>query len=311
MLRADVTAPIFSAEPDYFGYDVELQGARLAAGAPATYNGWGVGHIFEKTGPLAWTHRATLTPSPPVAGTSYFQYDYYGCQVALSADTVVLGTINGEIDAAMFRRQSNGSWIQAALLRRFQPGWTAWPHGHAAAILPDRIAVGNSLLPGYTQAGAISLYPTVGPTPDGDGDGVADLCDNCPVLANASQANCDGDEFGDACEILMPNGDCNGDLIPDDCQAGFSDCDADGVRDICEIAGGTEGDLNQDGIPDRCQCIADVNGSGTVDAVDLAIILTRWGGNAQTYPDADIDRDGVIGSSDLSIVLAGWGPCPN
>lgn len=35
---------------------------------------------------------------------------------------------------------------------------------------------------------------------DYDGDGVATSSDNCPCTANANQANCDGDPWGDACD---------------------------------------------------------------------------------------------------------------
>lgn len=37
---------------------------------------------------------------------------------------------------------------------------------------------------------------------DFDGDGVPDAQDNCPAVANPSQADCDGDGTGDACETL-------------------------------------------------------------------------------------------------------------
>jgi uncharacterized protein YfaP (DUF2135 family) len=36
---------------------------------------------------------------------------------------------------------------------------------------------------------------------DDDGDGIADKVDNCSKVANPDQANCDGDSEGDACEI--------------------------------------------------------------------------------------------------------------
>jgi len=42
---------------------------------------------------------------------------------------------------------------------------------------------------------------------DADGDGVPDSSDNCPGVANPSQADCDGDGIGDACDSF--NGTTN------------------------------------------------------------------------------------------------------
>jgi hypothetical protein len=39
---------------------------------------------------------------------------------------------------------------------------------------------------------------------DSDADGIADPFDNCPVVANADQADEDGDGVGDACAIVAP-----------------------------------------------------------------------------------------------------------
>jgi Ca2+-binding RTX toxin-like protein len=45
---------------------------------------------------------------------------------------------------------------------------------------------------------------TPGPPPDRDGDGVADATDNCPNVANADQADSDGDGLGTVCDPLEP-----------------------------------------------------------------------------------------------------------
>jgi hypothetical protein len=73
---------------------------------------------------------------------------------------------------------------------------------------------------------------------DTDGDGVADCRDNCPNTPNASQADCDNDGVGDACE---PDQDADG--VPDDCDncptvpnSNQADSDGDGVGDACEPA---------------------------------------------------------------------------
>jgi hypothetical protein len=47
-----------------------------------------------------------------------------------------------------------------------------------------------------------------------------------------------------------------------------------------------------------------VNGSGSVDAADLAAVLAGWG---TTSPD--VNGDGIVNASDLATILAAWGPC--
>jgi hypothetical protein len=49
-------------------------------------------------------------------------------------------------------------------------------------------------------AHALTLFE--GPPIDGDGDGVSDVVDNCPLVANAGQADTDADSVGDVCDNL-------------------------------------------------------------------------------------------------------------
>ena len=53
-------------------------------------------------------------------------------------------------------------------------------------------------------------------------------------------------------------------------------------------------------------CPADLNGSGTVDAADLAVLLGAWGGTGA----ANLDGSGVVDAADLAILLGAWGSCP-
>ncbi|MBM4101668.1 MAG: hypothetical protein FJ256_05330 [Phycisphaerae bacterium] len=48
---------------------------------------------------------------------------------------------------------------------------------------------------------------------------------------------------------------------------------------------------------------ADVNGDGTVDGTDLAIVLSAWGSG---LPMADVNRDGTVNGMDLALVLSAW-----
>ena len=86
----------------------------------------------------------------------------------------------------------------------------------------------------------------------------------------------------------------------------FGDRSVDGascVTDACI-------DADENGIPDGCEgvpCPSDLDGDRTVDATDLAELLSSWGtaGGA-----SDLDGDGVVGASDLAVLLGSWGACP-
>ena len=117
---------------------------------------------------------------------------------------------------------------------------------------------------------------------DGDGDGIADACDNCPNDFNPSQADLDGDGVGNTCDLCQnfddsidadtdgipdncdncpsqanaSQGDCNSDGIGDACDA---DCNGNGISDICELIASPEVDCNNNGIPDSCDLANSIN----------------------------------------------------
>ena len=75
--------------------------------------------------------------------------------------------------------------------------------------------------------------------PDGDGDGIGDSSDNCPLHYNPNQEDCDGDEIGDVCAIAEGiSQDCNSNSVPDECDIDdetSEDCQPDGIPDECQI----------------------------------------------------------------------------
>jgi hypothetical protein len=52
-------------------------------------------------------------------------------------------------------------------------------------------------------------------------------------------------------------------------------------------------------------CPADLNGSGAVDAADLAALLNNWGG----LGTGDLDGSGAVNAADLAALLGAFGPC--
>jgi hypothetical protein len=89
-----------------------------------------------------------------------------------------------------------------------------------------------------------------------------------------------------------------------DCQLGVPV--APGVTATSPSLGMTDGGFPLCPLP----CSGDVDGSRSIDGVDLAIVLQNWGAPSAKYPGADINADGEVNGSDLAIVLAGWGACP-
>jgi hypothetical protein len=95
-----------------------------------------------------------------------------------------------------------------------------------------------------------------------------------------------------------------------------ADCNSDGIVDFGQIRAGELEDTNANNIPDCCEqgvacnCPADIDESGAVNAIDLAIVIGYWGTDGgKDYPQADIDGSGEIDGADLATLLGSWGPC--
>ena len=86
--------------------------------------------------------------------------------------------------------------------------------------------------------------------PDSDGDGVQDICDNCPFAANLNQSDRDGDGAGDACDVCP--------ALPDPEQ---QDADRDTLGDACDNCPRRPNldqlDADGDGVGDACQGLLD------------------------------------------------------
>jgi hypothetical protein len=147
-------------------------------------------------------------------------------------------------------------------------------------------------------------------TDDVDGDGVPDAADDCPLVANADQADADQDGSGDVCDncplVFNPDQrDLDQDLQGDACDP---DRDGDGIAnaaDVCpdanvpgrpfaEILAGGGPDTDGDGIADDCDACpldaandADHDGlCGDVDNCPLAFNPMQQDSNGDGAGDA-------------------------
>ena len=64
------------------------------------------------------------------------------------------------------------------------------------------------------------------------------------------------------------------------------------------------------GIPPAC--VADLDGSGSVDVNDLLAVVTNWGACTTPPPNCpgDVDDSGSVDVNDLLAVITTWGDCP-
>jgi hypothetical protein len=119
--------------------------------------------------------------------------------------------------------------------------------------------------------------------PDLDSDGVTNGSDNCPLIANAGQADADLDGTGDACDNCpVPN-------------ASQTDSDSDGRGDACDscpFIPDLQADSDGDGIGDACDCLPGDPSPGTPPEVGAALSVTHANGLTRIdwVASAGVDR---------------------
>ena len=134
---------------------------------------------------------------------------------------------------------------------------------------------------------------------DDDNDGISDVNDNCPLVANEDQADTDGDGLGDVCDM-----DDDNDGIPDlddNCpktaNPGQEDADGDGIGDVCDE------DEDNDGVPNNLDNCPGTE-SGTVVGLDGCPVFTLPGSNFLVQTQGESCRSSNNGSITVEAVEA-------
>jgi len=236
----------------------------------------------------------------------------------------------------------------------------AWGHRHAVLWYPYKDNSGPSGTEGFLGIGRASGGPWQGyPVAeiivmnvfdpcagwvDGDGDGIPDEADNCPMIDNPGQEDEDGDGIGDVCDTCTDtDGDgfgnpgfltntCTRDNCPDTANPSQSDGDGDCIGDACDPDPGVYDPSVPDsyppqgnGIGDACDCEGNFNCSvdRDVDGSDALTFKADFGRGGFKRPCGNGDRcngdfscDRDVDGSDAILFKQDFGrgvfsnPCP-
>ena len=279
-----------------FGNSVTISGDTVVIGAPADDEiggNAGAAYVFEKG--AGWTNGCAnqvgkLLACDGAAG------DVFGSPVSMSGDTVVMGAYADDGNAgSAYVFEKGAGWVngcanQAAKLTASDRGGGDY-FGHGAALSGDIVvvgapkedSVGNDAGAAYVFAkppeGWMDMTETVKLTASdgatGDELNCAAISGDTAIVGAIADDNLNGTNAGSAYVFV-----------------GLSDCNGNGVLDICDIAAGTSQDSNGNGIPNECEfdCVAN----------EQAKLLASDGGEGDMFGFGN----GVAISGDVAVIGA-------
>ena len=103
--------------------------------------------------------------------------------------------LNVVVDGVAQAAKSIPATADAYSLRMWKLATPLQPGNHTVGLRLGNHTSSNRVVNDYFYLDGTTAAP------DGDGDGVPDASDNCPKVANASQADSEGDGIGDACDV--------------------------------------------------------------------------------------------------------------
>ncbi|MBP7147915.1 MAG: hypothetical protein KBD01_10250 [Acidobacteria bacterium] len=234
---------------------------------PPNDSGWGLGGQIVT---LEWTcGRIVDGPGPDLtiyetdSGTDEFEQ----VSVEVSLDGVTFQNVTGSMVAGV-RIPGDATHGGILFRRSFDLAWAGMRQARFVRL--DGAGTGGGSSSAGFDLDAVGAIHVV--DRDCNDSGGLDACE--------SPADCDANGLPDSCQLAAVAGsDCNANTIPDACDiaGGGSDCDSDGVLDLCEP------DCNGNAIADACDIAAlispDCNGNLRPDECDAAVLAA-----AETSP---------------------------
>ncbi len=232
----------------HFGVSACISGDTAMVGALATDDdGPNSGSVYVYTfDGVVWTERPKLTASDAAAG------DRFGASVSVCGDTAVVGAVatdnGGSSSGSTYVFRNDGTaWIEEAKLVA-SDATANDEFGIAVWTNEEIVAVGARGTIYESQPGAVYIFRFDGAgwveevrlrTSEAEASdlfGQSVSVSNDKVLVGAFRSDHGGPESGSAYVFN-----------------GLSDCNTNGILDICDIADGTSDDDDGNGVPDECQ----------------------------------------------------------